>query len=234
MQWYADLLSATEACGFRPSQVYWYPYDEMRGAEVAQFIDLALWAKGEIPRVQFYATLRHDDSAQALPYLDIAQIHLDSSLMEKPLPPRTERWLYGTKSPAKSLSPYAYYRLMSWLAYLKGFKGAGFWAYADAGWGDDPGSAWDDFDGKYPDYAVIYQGVDRTVLSSRRWEAWRMGLEDYELLGMYARSHGALAAGMLARRILENPLDTDQADKARQEMISALSAHAGSPGPTSN
>jgi hypothetical protein len=113
--------------------------------------------------------------------------------------------------------------MMPWKAFLLGFKGAGFWAYADIGGGQDPGTAWDDFDGNNPDYAVIYEGEGNTVLSSRRWDAWRVGVEDYELLTMYAKAKGIEAAKMLAKEVVEANSDVSKADKARQEILRQLS-----------
>jgi hypothetical protein len=53
----------------------------------------------------------------------------------------------------------------------------GFWSYSDT----NGSSAWDDIDGRRPDWAVVYES-DKGVVSSRRWEAFREGLEDYALL----------------------------------------------------
>jgi hypothetical protein len=73
------------------------------------------------------------------------------------------------------------------------------------------------------DYAVIYSGEDKAIVSSRRWEAWRMGVEDYELLTAYARKMGRPAASALASQVLSNPEDTTLADQVRQRMLAELS-----------
>lgn len=108
---------------------------------------------------------------------------------------------------------------MAWKAFRDGYKGIGFWAYADTG---DSGTAWDDFDGKNPDYAVIYEGPNNTIISSRRWEAWRMGIEDYELLTMYAKAKGDAAAKALAKAVMDNPEDTTKADEVRRKILIEL------------
>lgn len=89
-----------------------------------------------------------------------------------------EWWLYGNpKSPAKLGSPLNDYRMLAWWAWLYGASGVGFWSYSDTG----GSSAWDDIDGRRPDWAVVYE-TPGGVVSSRRWEAFREGLEDYTLL----------------------------------------------------
>jgi len=87
-------------------------------------------------------------------------------------------WIYhNPTSPAKASSPFYDYRMISWWAWKLGASGVGFWSYDDT----SKSSAWNDFDSKRPDWAVVYEG-DNAIVSSRRWEAFREGLEDYELL----------------------------------------------------
>lgn len=221
-RWYAGVLKAAAKAGFTEEQVYLYPFDEMSGNDIDKFIVLSSWAKKTIAGTKFFATLDSKDALKALPNLDIAQIHNKDTLLKSITSTNAELWLYDTKKPAKALSPYSYYRLMAWQAFVGGYKGIGFWAYADAGWGDNPGTAWDDFDGKNPDYAVIYEGEGNTIISSRRWEAWRMGIEDYELLTMYAKVKGDAAAKALAKDVLDHPEDTTKADAVRRSILQQL------------
>lgn len=222
-KWYMDARNIAVQSGFKADQVYWFPFDEMKGKEIDQFIALAQWARKKIPGVKFYATLDSMDAERALPYLDVAQIFNDDGVLAKLNNGKTEKWIYDTKAPAKSLSPYSYYRMMSWKAFLNGYTGIGFWAYADAGFGANLGSAWDDFDGQYPDYAVIYEGEGNSIISSRRWEAWRMGIEDFEILSLYAKAKGDVAAKALAKSVFDDPQDTSKADVARRRMLLELS-----------
>jgi hypothetical protein len=164
-----------------------------------------------------YATLGSNNSERALPYLDLAQIINDDKVLKNFQVGKAEKWLYDTQGPAKSLSPYSYYRLLAWKAFLNGYTGIGFWSYAETS-----GSVWDDFDGDHPDYAVIYDGENTTIISSRRWEAWRMGIEDYELLTMYAKKKGDAAAKALAREVMDSPADTTRADRVRRQILKEL------------
>lgn len=222
-RWYAGVQKSFAKAGYRESSIYLYPFDEMSEKESEQFIALVKWASNEIPGIKFYATLDKKESLHVLPYVDIAQIIDRENILEHVNNPKGALWLYDAKGTAKSLSAYTYYRLMPWKAFVRGFQGAGFWAYADTGFGDNPGSAWNDFDGKNPDYAVIYDGNGTSIVSSRRWEAWRMGIEDYELLTLYAKQKGMVEAKKLAKSVLDSPSDMSKADAVRRKILIELS-----------
>ncbi len=219
-RFYAHLIYIAGTSGFTREQIYLYPYDEMGGAEIDQFIALATWIRKEMPGTKLYATLGKKGSHRALPFLDIAQVINDRRL--KNFDNRlAEIWLYDTKGPAKSLSPFAYYRKMAWQAFYGGYRGIGFWAYADTGWHSAPSSAWDDFDGNYPDFAVIYEG-ENGIISSRRWEAWMLGVEDFELLKMYTELRGEEAAKKYVELVLEHPENSSLAHGIRKKVLLEL------------
>jgi hypothetical protein len=222
-KWYLGAIQTAARAGFIEEQVYLYPYDEMAGKQIEDFVAFASWVRQEIPSIKLYATINDKAAEKALPYLDVVQVSNIDELLGKFSSTKAELWIYDTKYPAKSLSPYVYYRLMPWKAFLRGYKGIGFWAYAETGGGDKPGTAWDDFDGETPDFAVIYEGEGTSIVSSRRWEAWRMGIEDHELLTMYAKAKGDKAAKKLAMMVLDHPEDTAKADDVRRKILTELS-----------
>jgi len=129
-------------------------------------------------------------------------------------------WIYDTKS--KSLAPYVSFRLMAWEAFFRGYGGIGFWDYADvANVNGNPGSLWNDFDGPYADYNVVYN-LDGKIVSSRRWEAFKMGIEDYYILSAYAKKYGTAAAMQYCQKVLRNSNQIDQADATRNELLRKL------------
>ena len=152
-------------------------------------------------------------------------------------------WSYECSGPAnKRMSPLAYYRRQMWSAWNAGFTGAGFWAYADTGWGnaETPNrSAWDDFDKSGGDFGVVYES-DKGPVSSRRWEAWREGVEDFEYLWILrdkvneaqkkADSTSAVAQGRRALaeapKIFMEASKTAPSDPAGDEKISAALSKA--------
>ncbi len=124
------------------------------------------------------------------PYVDIWIPHLDSllSLKDKDKNELIE-WYKSTHKPVwcytcnvnlTAQDPFKSYRLEPWYAWKLGFSGVCFWTYNS--W---RGDSWDDFDivdkDGYSDNGVVYQGTYGPV-PSRRWEAFRDGLQDYQYL----------------------------------------------------
>ena len=91
-------------------------------------------------------------------------------------------WIYDNPpAPAKKAEPN-FYRALALKSWAIGAQGTGFWSYSDT----SKSTAWDDFDGRRPDWAIVYEGKDQ-IISSRRWEAFAQGVADYDLLcNMYA------------------------------------------------
>jgi hypothetical protein len=58
-----------------------------------------------------------------------------------------------------------------------------------------------------------------------------MGIEDYELLTMYAKAKGITAAKELAASVFNVTEDTTRADEARRRILTELSALAVPPAP---
>jgi len=85
-------------------------------------------------------------------------------------------WTYTCRINMKAQPPYEYHRLKPWFAADLGLDGVCYWAYNS--WRGDP---WNDFDGPIADCGVIYPGAGEPV-DSRRWEASREGIEDWQIL----------------------------------------------------
>lgn len=220
-RWYAGAVLAAERAGFSESQIYLYPYDEIAGEQIDDFVKLATWAKRAIPSAKFYLTFGDETRNSKrwdvmLPFLDIVQAAHEETLRGKSGSLKGEAWIYNADNMTRSLSFYSYYRLKAWKAFLRGYTGIGFWNYAEIG---DEKTAWKEIK---DDYAVIYEGPGKSIISSRRWEAWRMGIEDYELLVMYSKVKGEKAAKELAASVFNHPEDTARADAARRKMLTEL------------
>jgi len=172
-----------------------YPVDEpnRHGLQLIKAVAQAI--KEWNPAVQVYT----DPSIHATPSITLSDLQDVESLVDYWQPNllavrgRTgdffktlakDWWIYGNpKSPAKLASPLHDYRMLAWWAWYYGARGVGFWSYSDTG----GSSAWDDVDGRRPDWAVVYETAEG-VVSSRRWEAFREGLEDYVLLSGLKKS----------------------------------------------
>jgi len=84
-------------------------------------------------------------------------------------------WFYDAAGRAKTLSTLGIYRWRFWYAWNLGFTGAGWWTYA---YGDEQWQGWNSF-GDF--YCTVYPNAGG-VVTSKRWEVAREGIEDYELL----------------------------------------------------
>lgn len=168
-----------------------YPIDEPRGAEHIFLREIALFIKKVNSNINIYADPASSHSmATDVSHLkllnglvDIWQPHLQlarSSAVDYFNDLNQPWWIYHNPSiPAKASSPLNDYRKTSWWAWMLGAQGVGFWSFSDTA----GSSAWDDFDGYRPDWSVVYESDDG-IYSSRRLEAFRDGLEDYQLLAL--------------------------------------------------
>ena len=112
---------------------------------------------------------------------------------------------------------------MAWKAFDNGYTGIGFWNYADYQNGTNNKADVDSFDGANANnYSVIYDGPGQTIVSSKRWEAFRLGIEDYELLKRYAEKNGMDKAKQLAETVLANPNYESKADVVRSQLFQGL------------
>jgi hypothetical protein len=161
-----------------------YPVDEPhKGAEAEALIAVARLIKTADPRIRVYTTLDRPEilSDDMLKSIDIFQLNgpaLTPTVVSKLKERGKQVWAYATVGGGKAGNPASFYRAQAWEAFALGASGFGFWAYADVG---QSGTAWNDTDDVRPDYAVIYEGHPG-IISSKRWEAWREGVQDFALL----------------------------------------------------
>ena len=140
-----------------------------------------------------------------------------------------QTWHYDSASD-KSRSPAGHYRIKAWKSLAHGTTGNAFWTYTDNA------HLWDDYAGN-PSYSVVYDGPDG-VISSKRWDAYRAGVEDHELGQLLkaalarARSDGATDSAQVevaqqaldswVERILATPHDPALAERAHQALLQQL------------
>ena len=207
-QWLRAFVAYTRERGLGYADWAFYPFDEYIGPE---FVGLAKEIRRIDPKVRIF-TDRMDKPEvvqAALPYADIwcpvDQHFADSKYREgfeamratgKPM------WFYFCGWGQKVFRPLAHYRLMGWKAWHRKLQGCTYWNVFGR-----VGSAWDDFDGRHPDPGTVYIEPGGPV-PSRRWEAFREGLEDYCALFLLdrelgrAKSNGSAARVARARQVL--------------------------------
>lgn len=119
----------------------------------------------------------------------------------------------------RGVNIYEYYRFMGWYTMQYGFETLAFWAH-NVGTEE----AWDGTTGTSSGGIVVYQ-KDGKLYSSRRWELFREGLDDYKLAQAAFNTRGILEPAKLprlaelCRAVTSRPNDAGQADKVRGQMI---------------
>lgn len=134
-------------------------------------------------------------------------------------------YFYSEGANEKAQDSYGHYLWRFWYAYSKGVNGIlGYWTATQ-----HYGNPWDRHvvESAY-DPSLFYCGSG-CVITGRRWEAWRRGIEDFALLKL-CESAGVERRILDAavQSVLDAPKDPDAAARARERLIRALeqqSAH---------
>ncbi len=165
-----------------------YPVDEpgLSDGLVELYLRMAKLAREADPNIQMYTDpvgrITEDELRDMLPYVDIWCPNRRGLILDKTNTAKLDIiknsgatvWTYECDSNAKHQSPLGYYRAQAWLAWHHGMTGIGFWSYCTSQ--DDP---WF-LPTLRHDYLMVYPGDG--VVSSKRWEAVRDGIEDYSML----------------------------------------------------
>jgi hypothetical protein len=219
--WYTRLVETLYRQGFSEEKIYLFPYDEVKGDNIRDLKAFILWIHSEFKNAKVYSTLDNEDAiTQLTPILDVSQIlwsKIDLDKNYKNL--YNEIWSYDTQGFSRSLNAYTYYRLMAWRAYLFDLSGIGFWNYADVGQNTE-----NRYNGLYPqrDYAIIYTDSAGNIVSSRRWEAFKLGVQEYEIIKEYGKLFGIDIAKKKVREVIANEDNFEISDRIIQEMLKEL------------
>ncbi|MFH1742407.1 MAG: FG-GAP-like repeat-containing protein, partial [bacterium] len=187
--WSKALVNHLRTFGLDYQNFCFYVEDEpgLTGG-VESYIEKAKEVKRIDPNFQNYAnpygTVTIEMIRDMEPYTDYWQPGLETfTLMGKPFVeamrgPKGNKPI-GTFTPpgdVRIVKPLGYYRAMAWQAFYWGFEGGGYWRYAQ----DD---MWQTAPEKQPGFgAVVCDG--RELVTTRRWEATRDGIEDFNMLDL--------------------------------------------------
>lgn len=192
-EWLGLWLAHLASQGIDAGRIGMQPVDENTSAATATLYHAVHAAR---PEMRLALTLTHLAKREELAALapDLAMAIIERRALE-PMAPwiqaararGTEIWTYDVIEPAKAASPDAAYRMLPWEAWARELAGCGFWAYGDTG--DKTADAWNDADGAHADWAAVY-GADgapcplggEAFVPSKRWQAFRIGLEETALL----------------------------------------------------
>ncbi len=194
--WVNVLKTAMRDADYGPDDWALYPVDEPHGEDLALLADVITRLRAIDKDLRFYAnpSLGRGEQLTALPALWKLKSLVDywqpragasfdtvASVLGRSAGSRL--WVYDNpREPARSASP-ACYRALGVRAFDAGARGLGFWSFSST----NDSSAWSDFDGQQPDWAVAYESKSGFV-ASRRWEGFKQGVRDFALLSYCANA----------------------------------------------
>ncbi len=252
-QWVAHLKQR----GYGYDRFAVYPYDEILTAKV---YNMARLIKRIDPNIKFFVNcpgFKTEEPTAIAPYVDIycpmlyshlGWANFEETWAARELAAKTLNknreffWTYANNpdwQPEES-SPYSFYRLAAWRAWNEGMGGFGYWIYSYSG-------RWNSYkvDAIEPNFPVVYdsslpdapQGMTRKerVVTGKRWEATREGVEDIAYLEMLRRAVESPGASSSAERsgrelleklpakLIARPDDSGPVDAAKEAVLRALS-----------
>ncbi|MBC2722393.1 MAG: DUF4091 domain-containing protein [Desulfosporosinus sp.] len=193
--WLRELVKILREKGIGYDRFAVYPFDESLCNE---FYQVAKLVKEVDPRIKIYANDFGRGPKDFMRFENLIDIWAPHWRHCKAHPGwlatikgfGKEVWTYRTKGPSRANDPYFYYRLMSWDAFARGQTGVGFWiyiGYQKQQWNDGPLAA-RCYDVIYGQASSPVNTSGEKIIPSRRWEAWREGIEDYEYLVQLKRA----------------------------------------------
>jgi hypothetical protein len=195
-----------------------YPYDEPStpfSKTTLNLVEVAKLIRQADPKILIYTDPTSGTNLESLDLLNgLIDVWCPSAeLLERfademlPVirPTAREIWFYDASGTSRTLSCLGLYRWRFWYAWNMNFTGAGWWTY----YYDEP-VLWD---GPNPsgDYFSTVYTAPGAIVTSKRWEVAREGIEDFELLNLFketiarAKTKG-VAAELIqsAETVLEN------------------------------
>lgn len=239
--WYAAFIKHLhEDLGLDPSRYFMYIYDEKTTKEVQE---VYAFIKSLAPEVKLMITptgeYNLDELTSLAENVDIWVPNYDA--LVKPHPEDLDFlkatgktvWTWSCVNGA-NLPVYQYYLRRHWHAWNCGITGVGFWAYADH-YGSS--NSWEWVLGAFnviytKEHAPVEYKVEETIVPSKRWDAWREGAQDYQLLNMLRQkiSSSSLTDSEILLKtlqevldlVIKQPEDLEAADRGREIVLKAL------------
>jgi hypothetical protein len=192
-EWLAAWMEHLARAGYDPQRVFMQVIDERTGANVVELYRALHAARADLRLALTVTRTATPDELRAL-QSELAVVILEREALERHqdwiramTAGGAAIWSYDVIEPSKTMAPGAMYRLLAWESWARQLGGCGFWAYGDTG--PKSADAWDDFDAQRGDFAVVYGAVgaaqplgDEVFAPSKRWQAFRIGMQETALL----------------------------------------------------
>ena len=245
--WLKDLVAHLKGRGVDYEKFVLYPYDESIADD---YYELAKFIEQIDPKIRLYANSFGKGPKEFKRFRELIDVWClqDSHCVryndwfETIKSFGKELWIYECLRPMKAKEPYSYYRLLPWRAFQRGQTGAGFWIYY-YGLGFETGAVpWNDTLRPHGFSGVVYGAgaspvpdLGENIVPSRRWEAWREGVEDYQYLyelqqeinkvrtkNPQAAKEAQQVLDSQVDRVLNNQADSDIVYNAREILSDTL------------
>ncbi|HUZ45166.1 MAG TPA: PQQ-binding-like beta-propeller repeat protein [Terriglobia bacterium] len=151
-----------------------------------QFVDRVRRIKAADPQIQVYANPTGGAYADVLnplvnlidvwqPFVEL--VRQQPVKLGKIFKRREQYWNYEAPADQRVLNPLGFYRMKPWVAFQMGMNGGGYWVYSYSDyWFRNRSISTDE-------YGTVYPTAEGPV-TTKRWEASRDGIEDFDLLWM--------------------------------------------------
>lgn len=191
LEWFREMMAHLRELGFPDEAVAFQGMnDEFHAEDIPRHMEYHRAMHAQDPRVQFMATLTSvlppdgpsfEQLEEPARYVKL-WIHSLTRLWPDSEPRSRENlewfrqrdrilWTYTCRQQMQNYEPNDYYRLSPWRAWLGGVDGVAMWtAMASRGDGWDHGDGFDE--------GILFRGLDRGPVPTKRLEAFREGLED--------------------------------------------------------
>jgi hypothetical protein len=195
-EWLGAWMDHLAGLGIDRTRVVMQPFDETTAAPVATLLRALHALRPDLPLALTITRNATADEVRALgpelamPIFERRTLATHAAWIRAATSRGVAVWTYDVLEPSKAVTPVAGYRALAWEAWARGLAGAAFWSYGDTG--EKSADAWDDFDGARCDFAVVYGRdgapvpVNESFVPSKRWQAFRMGLQDAALFATLA------------------------------------------------
>ena len=216
-EWLVAWRAHLEALGYGRERILMQPFDETTAAPVGRLFAVLHQLQPDL-RLALTITRRSTpgelsaiENQLAVAILERQTLAARAEWIRAVTERGVQVWTYDVLQPSKATPPVAGYRCLAWEAWARGLAGCGFWAYGDAG--ETSADAWDDYDDVRLDYAAVYGPagaplpVTEAFVPSKRWQAFRIGMQETALFesarrrdpGWPAAVLGAITSGEAGR-----------------------------------
>ncbi len=195
-QWFQAFSDYLEGLGIGTDQWVWYSFDEafFTGGEKGSLQQAKLVDRIN-PQVQFFMDTWPNNASQLEAWRGLNVIWCPDYGIYGQAPwgwikdhqdaEQRPTWMYSCHQGTRGFQPHSFYRCRGWLTWIYGLDGMSYWSTPV-----HTGSQWNDLDGPWGDTCTVLAGEDGQPVNTRRFDAYRDGVEDYlyvrrldELLG---------------------------------------------------